>query len=65
MTETTGILFDLFIIFAAARLAGELFLRLKQPAMVGEVLAVGSATFAEQKCTQCAPQSFTLELMRK
>ena len=41
MTETTGILFDLFIIFAAARLAGELFLRLKQPAIVGEVLADG------------------------
>jgi Kef-type K+ transport system membrane component KefB len=39
MEEITGILVDLFIIFAAAKLAGELFLRLKQPEVVGEVLA--------------------------
>jgi len=39
MEEITGILVDLFIIFAAAKIAGELFLRLKQPAIVGEVLA--------------------------
>jgi Kef-type K+ transport system membrane component KefB len=39
MEETTAILVDLFIIFAAARIAGELFLRLRQPPLVGEVLA--------------------------
>ena len=38
MEEITGILFDLFIIFAAAKAAGELFLRLRQPPIVGEVL---------------------------
>jgi Kef-type K+ transport system membrane component KefB len=38
MEEITTILVDLFIIFAAARLAGEIFLRLRQPAIVGEVL---------------------------
>jgi Kef-type K+ transport system membrane component KefB len=37
--ELTAILVDLFIIFAAAKLAGEIFLRLKQPPIVGEVLA--------------------------
>jgi len=36
--EITAILVDLFIIFAAARVAGELFTRLRQPAIVGEVL---------------------------
>ena len=39
MQETTGILIDLFVIFAAARVGGELFVRLRQPAIVGEVLA--------------------------
>ena len=39
MEEITGILVDLFIIFAAAKIAGEIFVRLKQPAIVGEVLA--------------------------
>ena len=39
MQETTGILIDLFVIFAAARVGGELFVRLHQPAIVGEVLA--------------------------
>jgi Kef-type K+ transport system membrane component KefB len=39
MDETRTILVDLFIIFAAARVAGELFTRLRQPAIVGEVLA--------------------------
>jgi Kef-type K+ transport system membrane component KefB len=39
MEDITAILVDLFIIFAAAKLAGELFLRAKQPAIVGEVLA--------------------------
>src|SRR4029434_2509874 len=33
------ILFDLFIIFAAAKVAAELFERLRQPAVVGEILA--------------------------
>jgi Kef-type K+ transport system membrane component KefB len=38
MEKITEILFDLFIIFAAAKVAGELFARIKQPAIVGEVL---------------------------
>jgi Kef-type K+ transport system membrane component KefB len=38
MEEITGILVQLFIIFAAAKMAGELFLRLRQPPIVGEVL---------------------------
>ncbi len=39
MEETKGILLDLFIIFAIAKLAGEAFTRLRQPAIIGEVLA--------------------------
>jgi len=39
MEEITGILVDLFIIFTAAKVAGEFFVRLKQPEIVGEVLA--------------------------
>ena len=38
MEEITEILFDLFIIFALAKVAGELFTRIRQPAIVGEVL---------------------------
>ena len=38
MEETSGILVDLFILFAAAKVAGELFLRMRQPPLVGEVL---------------------------
>ena len=38
MEETTGILVDLFVLFAAAKVAGELFTRLRQPPIVGEVL---------------------------
>src|SRR6266508_915509 len=38
MNEITAILVQLFVIFAAAKVAGELFLRLRQPASVGEVL---------------------------
>ncbi len=38
MNEITAILVQLFVIFAAAKVAGELFLRLRQPAIVGEVL---------------------------
>jgi Kef-type K+ transport system membrane component KefB len=38
MEETTGILVDLFFLFAAAKVAGELFTRIRQPAIVGEVL---------------------------
>ncbi|HNH85072.1 MAG TPA: cation:proton antiporter, partial [Acidobacteriota bacterium] len=33
------VLFELFIIFAAAKIAAELFERFKQPAVVGEILA--------------------------
>lgn len=36
---TSGILLDLFIIFAAAKLAGELFERMRQPPVIGELLA--------------------------
>lgn len=38
MEDITGILVDLFVLFAAARAAGELFLRMRQPPVVGEVL---------------------------
>lgn len=38
MEDITGILVDLFILFAAAKVAGELFARARQPALVGEVL---------------------------
>jgi Kef-type K+ transport system membrane component KefB len=38
MEITTGILADLFVLFVAARLAGTLFARLKQPAVIGELL---------------------------
>ena len=39
MEGITGILVDLFILFAAAKVAGELFTRMRQPPIVGEVLA--------------------------
>jgi len=39
MSDTARLLIDLFLLFAAARLAGTLFLRLNQPAVVGEILA--------------------------
>lgn len=39
MSGTTPLLFDLLIVFAAARLAGELFERLHLSAVVGEILA--------------------------
>jgi Kef-type K+ transport system membrane component KefB len=35
----TRVLFDIFLIFASAKLLGELFERFRQPAVVGEVLA--------------------------
>jgi Kef-type K+ transport system membrane component KefB len=35
----TTILVDIFIIFAAAKIAGELFERIRQPAVIGEILA--------------------------
>lgn len=38
MQELSAILLDLFVIFAAAKVAGELFERLRQPAVVGEIL---------------------------
>ena len=39
MSTTTHLLFDLLVVFAAARLAGELFERAHLPAVVGEILA--------------------------
>lgn len=39
MEHTTKILFDLLIILAAAKIMGELFERLKQPVVIGEILA--------------------------
>lgn len=39
MSVSAGILLDLFIIFAAAKIAGEIFERLKQPPVIGELLA--------------------------
>ncbi len=38
MEGITGILVDLFVLFAAAKVAGELFTRVRQPPIVGEVL---------------------------
>jgi len=39
MSEGGRVLLNLFLLFAAAKLAGEIFLRLRQPAVVGEILA--------------------------
>lgn len=39
MPEMVGVLFGLFVIFAAAKLAAEVFERLDQPAVIGELLA--------------------------
>src|SRR5262245_27918013 len=39
MEETTKILLSLFIMLAAAKLLAELFERMHQPAVVGEILA--------------------------
>ncbi len=39
MEHTTRILFDLLIILAAAKIMGELFERVKQPVVIGEILA--------------------------
>ncbi|CCF83971.1 cation:proton antiporter [Nitrolancea hollandica] len=39
MGATASILADLFILFVAARVAGALFVRLNQPAVIGELLA--------------------------
>lgn len=39
MEETTKILLDLLIILAAAKIMGEIFERLKQPVVIGEILA--------------------------
>ncbi len=39
MTEIAPILVDLFILFAAAKVGGELFEYLRQPAVIGELLA--------------------------
>ncbi len=38
-TETDSLLIPLFIIFAAAKVSAEIFERLRQPAVVGEILA--------------------------
>ena len=38
-TEAGKILLELFVIFAAAKLAGELFERMRQPAVIGELVA--------------------------
>ncbi len=39
MENITKILFDLLMMFAAAKIMGEIFERLKQPAVIGEILA--------------------------
>ncbi len=39
MEHATQVLLDLFLIFASAKLLGELFERFRQPAVVGEILA--------------------------
>jgi Kef-type K+ transport system membrane component KefB len=38
-TDITTILVDLFLLFAAAKVVGELFEALRQPQVVGELLA--------------------------
>ncbi len=53
-SENTEILFVIFIIFLAAKLSAELFERLKQPAVVGEILAgvlIGPSVLAIVKQT--------------
>ena len=39
MTEVTALLGDLFMVFLAAKLAAELFERIHQPPVIGELLA--------------------------
>ena len=39
MAEVTGLLVDLFVIFLAAKIAAELFERIHQPPVIGELLA--------------------------
>ena len=39
MENITKILFDLLMMFAAAKIMGEIFERIKQPAVIGEILA--------------------------
>jgi Kef-type K+ transport system membrane component KefB len=39
LENITRILFDLFLMFAVAKLLGELFERARQPAVVGEIMA--------------------------
>lgn len=39
MNEITALLFDLFVVFLAAKLAAELFERIHQPPVIGELLA--------------------------
>ena len=39
LEHTTKILLDLLLMFAAAKILGELFERIKQPAVIGEILA--------------------------
>jgi Kef-type K+ transport system membrane component KefB len=39
LSEITALLFDLFIVFLAAKLAAELFERIHQPPVIGELLA--------------------------
>jgi Kef-type K+ transport system membrane component KefB len=39
VSEITGILFDLFLVFLAAKVAAELFERLHQPPVIGELVA--------------------------
>src|SRR5688572_32275501 len=39
MEYTTALLFDLFVIYLAAKLAAELFERIRQPPVIGELLA--------------------------
>jgi len=39
LENITRILFDLFLMFAAAKVMGELFERVRQPAVVGEIMA--------------------------
>ncbi|MDD5544133.1 MAG: cation:proton antiporter [Acidobacteriia bacterium] len=57
MVETTHLLLELFLIFAAAKVMGELFERLRQPAVIGEILA--GVVLGPYVLAWVAPSQFT------
>lgn len=58
MMENPRIFFDLLIVFVAAKLGGEIAVRLKQPAVVGEVvlgMIIGSSLLGPSEYSQVIP----------